>query len=159
MTVQESEPLGGMFTRGSECAPVLEAVRPSSPGALRHWLVSQRARTACCGPKTDWPEAGAGTQEISADRRTQPPPHPRPHCQRRTHTFRLQHPQRPWSWFRGLRIFKMLVQFSSVQSCPTVCDPMDCSSPGLPVLYHLPKSAQIHIHYNESAVCIRNPKY
>ena len=30
-------------------------------------------------------------------------------------------------------------QFSSVaQSCPTLCDPMDCSTPGLPVHHHLP---------------------
>ena len=30
------------------------------------------------------------------------------------------------------------VQFSSVaQSCPTLCDPMNCSTPGLPVQHHL----------------------
>ena len=34
------------------------------------------------------------------------------------------------------------VQFSSVsQSCPTLCDPMNCSTPGLPVHHHLPYSA------------------
>ena len=32
------------------------------------------------------------------------------------------------------------------QSCPTLCDPMDCSTPGFPVLYHLLGFAQIHIH-------------
>ena len=32
----------------------------------------------------------------------------------------------------------MSVQFSSVaQSCPTLCNPMDCSTPGFPVLHHL----------------------
>ena len=32
------------------------------------------------------------------------------------------------------------VQFSSVvQSCPTLCDPMNCSMPGLPVHHHLPE--------------------
>ena len=32
------------------------------------------------------------------------------------------------------------VQFSSVaQSCPTLCDPMDCSTPGLPVHHQLPE--------------------
>ena len=31
------------------------------------------------------------------------------------------------------------VQFSSIsQSCPTLCNPMDCSTPGFPVLHHLP---------------------
>ena len=37
------------------------------------------------------------------------------------------------------------VQFSSVaQSCPTLCDPMNCSTPGLPVHYQLPESTQTH---------------
>ena len=36
-----------------------------------------------------------------------------------------------------------LVQFSSVQS---LCNPMDCSTPGLPVHYQLPELAQTHVH-------------
>ena len=40
------------------------------------------------------------------------------------------------------------VQFSSVpQSCPTLCDPMDCSTPGLPVYLQLPEFTQIHVHW------------
>ena len=36
--------------------------------------------------------------------------------------------------------------FSSVtQSCPTLCDLMDCSMPGFPVLHHLPDLAQTHV--------------
>ena len=36
-------------------------------------------------------------------------------------------------------------QFSSVtQSCPTLCDPMDCSTPGLPVHHQLPELTQTH---------------
>ena len=39
------------------------------------------------------------------------------------------------------------VQFSSVtQSCPTHCDPMNRSTPGLPVHHQLPKFTQIHVH-------------
>ena len=39
------------------------------------------------------------------------------------------------------------VQFSSVaQSCPTVCDPMNCSTPGLLVHYQLPEFTQTHVH-------------
>ena len=38
------------------------------------------------------------------------------------------------------------VQFSSVaQSCPTLCDPMNCSSPGLPVHHQLPEFTQTHV--------------
>ena len=39
------------------------------------------------------------------------------------------------------------VQFSSVsQSCPTLCDPMNHSTPGLPVHHHLPEFTQTRIH-------------
>ena len=38
-------------------------------------------------------------------------------------------------------------QFSSVaQSCLTLCDPMSCSMPGLPVHHQLPEFTQTHIH-------------
>ena len=79
-------------------------------------------------------------------------------------------------------------QFSSVaQSCPILCDPMDCSTPGLPVFHCLLELAQTHVHQvndaiqpshplsspsppafnlsqlrvfsNESALCIRWSKY
>ena len=39
------------------------------------------------------------------------------------------------------------VQFSSVaQSCPTLCDPMNHSTPGLPVHYQLPEFTETHVH-------------
>ena len=87
-------------------------------------------------------------------------------------------------------VFTLSVQFSSVtQSCPTLCSPMNCSTPGLPVHHQLPESTQTHVHWvgdlissnhlilyrpllllpsifpsirvfsNESALCIRWPKY
>ena len=38
-------------------------------------------------------------------------------------------------------------QFNSVaQSCPTLCDPMNRSTPGLPVYHQLPKFTQTHVH-------------
>ena len=36
---------------------------------------------------------------------------------------------------------------SVAKSCPTLCNPMDCSMPGLPVLHHLPELAQTHVHW------------
>ena len=73
------------------------------------------------------------------------------------------------------------------QSCPTLCDPIDCSTPGFPVLHHLLEFAQTHVHCvgdaiqpshplspssppvlhlssirvfsNDLALCIRWPKY
>jgi len=42
---------------------------------------------------------------------------------------------------------KKEIQFSSVaQSCPTLCDPMNCSTPGIPVHHQLMKSTQTHVH-------------
>ena len=39
------------------------------------------------------------------------------------------------------------VQFISVtQSCPNLCNPMDCSTPGLPVHHQLPGFTQTHVH-------------
>ena len=77
--------------------------------------------------------------------------------------------------------------YSVTQSCPILCDSMDCSTPGFPVLHSLPEFAQTHVHWvddtiqpshpllpsspvpsifpsirlfsNESALCIRWPKY
>ena len=41
-----------------------------------------------------------------------------------------------------------LIQFSSVaQSCLTLCNPMDCSTPGFPVHHQLPELAQTHVHW------------
>ena len=74
-------------------------------------------------------------------------------------------------------------QFSSVtQTCPTLSNSMNCSTPGLPVHHQLPEFTQTHVHCvgdaiqpshplsspsppalrvfsNESALCIRRPKY
>ena len=35
---------------------------------------------------------------------------------------------------------------SATKLCPTLCDPMDFSTPGFPVLHYLPEFAQIHVH-------------
>ena len=35
---------------------------------------------------------------------------------------------------------------SVAQSCPTLCDSMDCSMPGLPVPHHPPAFVQVHVH-------------
>ena len=48
--------------------------------------------------------------------------------------------------------------FSSVaQSCPTLCDPMDYSTPGLPVHHHLPEFTQSHMHRVGDAIQLSHP--
>ena len=50
------------------------------------------------------------------------------------------------------------VQFSSVtQSCLTLCDPMNCSMPGLPVHHQLPEFTQTHVHRVSDAIQPSHP--
>ena len=50
------------------------------------------------------------------------------------------------------------VQFSSVvQLCPTLCNPMNCSTPGLPVHHQLPEFTQTHIHRVGDAIQPSHP--
>ena len=50
------------------------------------------------------------------------------------------------------------VQFSSVaQSCPTLCDPMNRSMPGLPVYHQLPEITQTHVHRVSDAIQPSHP--
>ena len=66
-----------------------------------------------------------------------------------------------WYGYQFLFIFQQLckiwpiIQFSSVQSlslCPTLCDPMNHSTPGLPVHYQLPESTQTHVRCVSGAI-------
>ena len=51
-----------------------------------------------------------------------------------------------------------IVQFSSVtQSCPTLCDPMICTMPGLPVHHKLPEFNQTHVHWVGDAIQPSHP--
>jgi len=41
---------------------------------------------------------------------------------------------------------------SVVKSCTALCNPMDCSMPGFPVLYYLPEFTQTHVHWIRDAI-------
>ena len=50
------------------------------------------------------------------------------------------------------------VQYSSVaQSCPTLCDPTNHSTPGLPVHHQLPEFTQTHVHRVRDAIQTSHP--
>ena len=52
----------------------------------------------------------------------------------------------------------VVFQFSSVtQSCPTLCNPMNCSMPGLPVHHQLLEFTQIHVHRVSDAIQPSHP--
>ena len=51
-----------------------------------------------------------------------------------------------------------IIQLSSVaQSCPTLCDPMNRSTPGLPVHHRLPEFTQTHVHRRGDAIQPSHP--
>ena len=61
-------------------------------------------------------------------------------------------------------ILKNFSQFSSViqirsvaQSCPTLCDPMNPSTPGLPVHHQLPEFTQTYVHRVSDAIQPSHP--
>ena len=63
----------------------------------------------------------------------------------------------PYSTFWG-RLWFSSVQFSSVaQSCPTLCDSMNCSTPGLPVHHQLSEFTQTHVHRVGDAIQPSHP--
>ena len=52
-----------------------------------------------------------------------------------------------WRFLKNVKTEQLSIQFSSViQSCLTLCDPMDCSTPDLPVHHQLPEFTQTHVH-------------
>ena len=66
------------------------------------------------------------------------------------------------STFRKLRSWHLVpsVQFSSVQLLSHVrlfCDPMKCSTPGLPVHHQLPEFTQTHVHWVGDAIQLSHP--
>ena len=57
-----------------------------------------------------------------------------------------------------MHLIGLSVQFSSVaQSCPALCDPMDCRTPGFPVHHQLLEFAQIHVHWVGDAIQPSHP--
>ena len=55
-------------------------------------------------------------------------------------------------------LFYLSVQFSSVtQLCLTLCDPMNCSTPGLSVHHQLSESTQTHVHQVSDAIQPSHP--
>ena len=51
----------------------------------------------------------------------------------------------------------MLSVSSVTQSCPTLCDPMNCSTPGLAVHHQLPEFTQTHVHRVSGAIQPSHP--
>ena len=55
----------------------------------------------------------------------------------------------PWFLFANIR---WCCYCSVIKSCLTLCDPKNCSMPGLPVWPYLPKFAQVHVHWVDDSI-------
>ena len=55
----------------------------------------------------------------------------------------------------GVQQIESVIQFS--QSCPTLCNLMDCSMPGFPIHHDLPEFAQTHVHRVGDAIQPSHP--
>ena len=67
-------------------------------------------------------------------------------------------------WIFVIELFQFFIYFGSVQfssvaqSCLTLCDPMNCSMPGLPVHHHLPEFTQTHVYRVRDAIQPSHPR-
>ena len=60
--------------------------------------------------------------------------------------------------FNSTNIYWLQYQIrSDAQSCPTLCDPMNHTTPGLPVHHHLPEFTQTHVHWVGDAIQPSHP--
>ena len=68
-------------------------------------------------------------------------------------------PIRPWTHYIISFSFSFFIHSccSVTQLCLTLCEPMDCSTPGFPVLHHLPEFAQTHVHWVNDAIQLFHP--
>ena len=75
------------------------------------------------------------------------------------HTIQIQKYKFPSNLSSHIQAFPTsFSQFSSVaQSCPTPCDPMNRSTPGLPVHHQLPEFTQTHVHRLSDAIQSSHP--
>ena len=109
-------------------------------------LVTQSCLTLCdpidCSPPWEWGPLGKNTrvgihsllQSIFLIQGSNPG---LLHCSR----LILHHLSHQLFWF-----------CSVIQLCPTLCDPMDCSTSGFPVHHHLPELAQTHVGWISDAI-------
>ena len=65
--------------------------------------------------------------------------------------------KRIWGLTSSGKPWEALCCWSIAHLCLTLCNPMDCSTPGLPVLHHLPELAQTHVHWVGDAIQASHP--
>ena len=85
-----------------------------------------------------------------------------------SHALFLSVRVKPVRIYKAVRVIKLLVTTSFLacckhcfylvpKSCPTLCNPMDCSTPGFPLLHCLPEFAQTHVYWVGNAISPSHP--
>ena len=72
------------------------------------------------------------------------------------HFFKIDH-YFSTNWVCSYAISTWEILSSVTQLCPTLCNPMDCSTPGFPVHHQLLELPQTHVHYDSDAIQPSHP--
>ena len=79
----------------------------------------------------------------------------------KTNTLFQQHKRRLYTWTSPDSQYKNQIRSDQIrsvaQSCPTLCDPMNHSTPGLPVHHQLQKFTETHVHRVSDAIQPSHP--
>ena len=124
------------------------------------FLTRDQTRAPCTGSMESYPVDHQDSEETKIERDTYIPMFT---AELFTIVRTWKQPRCPLTdeWIKKLwyiYTMKYSFQFSSVaQSCPTLCDPMNHSTPGLPVHHQLPDFAQTHVHRVSDAIQPSHP--
>ena len=128
-------------------ARILEWVAISFSNAWK-WKMKMKSLSHVRLSATPWTVAYQAPPPMGFSRREYwsglPLPSPQLCLQNANNDLPKAHQSFPWC-----KIFPWLpcCCCSVANSCPALCDPMDCSTPGFPVLHYLPEFAQTHVHW------------
>ena len=140
--------------------PTVQEPRVWSPGQEDALEKGTATHSSILASRISWTEEPGGLQSIGSQRSGHD-------WVTNTHTYKIT-----GNWDAGLfpsfnikesmsmlnMPSKLSVQFSSVaQSCPILCDPMNRSTPGLPVHHQLPEFTQTHVHWVSDAIQPSHP--
>ena len=128
------------------CLKSSEKVGHLPPEALSHPPTSQGRDIRGDHADHAEPEAEAWDHSVT----DLPMPQPQSDYSHKEHSSE-NHPTEPsacrtMQFYKKFRVIATQLVSSVAQSCPTVCNPIDCSTPGFPVHHQLPELAQTHVH-------------
>ena len=113
------------------CLTLCDPMDCSSPGSSVHGILQARILEWVASPFSKRSSRPRDQTQVSCCRQI---------------VYHLSHQGSHQGWIRSDQIR------SVAQSCPTLCDPMNCSTPGLPVHHQLLEFTQTHVHRVSDAI-------